>query len=112
MHLFQGRRKVPNIGGAQGKLAHCKPLFFTIDIGWGTFPCATPVPTALYSKIDTNTFSSHYLSQRSVQFCCDYKLQPVINPNELPKHLDLLFKALQTIKPTSVESRHAFSPKN
>ena len=32
-----------------------------------------------------------------------------INPNERPKHLDLLFKALQIIKPTSVESERAFS---
>ena len=29
--------------------------------------------------------------------------------SDLSKHLDLLFKALQTIKPTSVESRRAFS---
>ena len=32
-----------------------------------------------------------------------------INPNERPKHLELLFKALKTIKPTSVESERAFS---
>ena len=42
--------RVPNIGGAQGKFAHCKPLFFTIDIGRGTFPCATPVTTTLFSS--------------------------------------------------------------
>ena len=32
-----------------------------------------------------------------------------INPNERPKYLDLLFKALKTIKPTSVEAERAFS---
>ena len=30
-------------------------------------------------------------------------------PNEQPKHLELLFKALKTIKPTSVEPERAFS---
>ena len=32
-----------------------------------------------------------------------------IHPNERPKHLELLYKALKTIKPTSVESERAFS---
>ena len=57
---IQGHRKVPNIGGAQGKLAHCKPLFLTIDIGGGTFPCATPVPTTLPFK--------HYQKQKKALF--------------------------------------------
>ena len=35
-----------------------------------------------------------------------YRINP--NPNERPK-LELLFKALKTIKPTSVESERAFS---
>ena len=32
-----------------------------------------------------------------------------INPNTRPKYLELLFKALKTIKPTSVEPERAFS---
>ena len=32
-----------------------------------------------------------------------------INPNERPKYLELLYKALKTIKPTSVEPERAFS---
>ena len=32
-----------------------------------------------------------------------------ISPNERPKYLELLFKALKTIKPTSVEPERAFS---
>ena len=32
-----------------------------------------------------------------------------INPAERPKHLGLLFEALKTIKPTSVEAERAFS---
>ena len=32
-----------------------------------------------------------------------------INPKERPKYLELLFKALKTIKPTSVELERAFS---
>ena len=32
-----------------------------------------------------------------------------INPIERPKYLELLFKALKTIKPTSVEAERAFS---
>ena len=32
-----------------------------------------------------------------------------INPNERPKYLDLLFKALKTVKPSSVEAEWAFS---
>ena len=32
-----------------------------------------------------------------------------INPLERPKYLGLLFEALKTIKPTSVEAEHAFS---
>ena len=31
-----------------------------------------------------------------------------INPNERPRYLDLLFKALKTVKPTSVEAEQAF----
>ena len=32
-----------------------------------------------------------------------------INPNEWPRYLDLLFKALKTVKPSSVEAEWAFS---
>ena len=32
-----------------------------------------------------------------------------ISPNNRPKHLELLFNALKTIKPTSVEPERAFS---
>ena len=32
-----------------------------------------------------------------------------VNPIERPKYLELLFKALKTIKPTSVEAERAFS---
>ena len=32
-----------------------------------------------------------------------------INPNERPKYLELLYKALKTIKPTSVEPERTFS---
>ena len=32
-----------------------------------------------------------------------------INPNERPRYLDLLFKALKTVKPSSVEAEWAFS---
>ena len=32
-----------------------------------------------------------------------------VNPIEHPKYLELLFKALKTIKPTSVEAERAFS---
>ena len=32
-----------------------------------------------------------------------------INPNTRPKYLELFFKALKTIKPTSVEPERAFS---
>ena len=49
-------------------------------------------PTDFYSK----------LVEKEMQL---YK----INPNERPKHLELLFKALKTIKPTSVEPERAFS---
>ena len=36
-----------------------------------------------------------------------YKINP--NPNERPKYLELLFRALKTIKTTSVEPERAFS---
>ena len=32
-----------------------------------------------------------------------------INPNERPRYLDLLFKALKTVKPSSVEAEWASS---
>ena len=52
----------------------------------------------------STTFNDFYskLVEKEMQL---YK----INPNERPKYLELLFKALKTIKPTCVEPERAFS---
>ena len=60
--------------------------------------------TARRTQAATSTTTDFYnkLVEKEMQL---YK----INPNERPKHLELLFKALKTIKPTSVEPERAFS---
>ena len=61
-------------------------------------------PARRASATTTTTINDFYskLVEREMQL---YK----INPKERPKYLELLFKALKTIKPTSVEPERAFS---